>query len=144
MARVSTYLNFAGNTEEAFLFYKSVFGGEFTGEIQRMGDVPTMEGQPALPEDTKNMVMHVEFPILAGHMLMGTDAPESMGFSLQPGNNVFINLEPDTLEEASHLFAALSEGGKVEMPLQEMFWGAHFGSLTDKFGMKWMVNCATQ
>lgn len=144
MARVSTYLNFAGNTEEAFLFYKSVFGGEFTGEIQRMGDVPTMEGQPALPEDTKNMVMHVELPILAGHVLMGTDAPESMGFSLQPGNSVFINLEPDTLEEASRLFAALSEGGKVEMPLQKMFWGAHFGSLTDKFGMKWMVNCAAQ
>ncbi len=144
MARVSTYLNFAGNTEEAFLFYKSVFGGEFTGEIQRMGDVPTTEGQPALPEDTKDMVMHVELPILGGHVLMGTDAPESMGFSLQPGNNVFMNLEPDTLEEASRLFSALSEGGKVEMPLQKMFWGDHFGSLTDKFGMKWMVNCATK
>jgi PhnB protein len=144
MARVSTYLNFAGNTEEAFLFYKSVFGGEFIGEIRRMSDVPTMEGQPVLSEDTKNMVMHVELPILAGHVLMGTDVPESMGFSLRPGNNVSINLEPDTLEEASRLFAALAEGGQVEMPLQEMFWGDNFGSLTDKFGVKWMVNCAAK
>ncbi len=144
MARVSTYLNFAGNTEEAFLFYKSIFGGEFIGGIRRMSDVPTMEGQPVLSEDTKNMVMHVELPILAGHVLMGTDVPESMGFSLRPGNNVSINLEPDTLEEASRLFAALAEGGQVEMPLQEMFWGDNFGSLTDKFGVKWMVNCAAK
>ena len=73
---------------------------------------------------------------------MGTDAPESMGFKLNPGNNTHIMLEPDALEEAQRLFAALSEGGTVSMPITKMFWGAHFGSLTDRFGIQWMVNCA--
>ena len=84
--------------------------------------------------------MHVALPTLGGHMLMGTDAPESMGFTVTPGNNVYINLEPDTKEEADKLFAALSEGGKVEMAMQDMFWGDYFGSFEDKFGIKWMVN----
>jgi PhnB protein len=142
MARVSTYLNFSRNTEEAFNFYKSVFGTEFDGGIQRMSDVPPQEGQPPLAEEDKNLVMHVALPILAGHVLMGTDAPESMNFKVRPGNNVYINLEPDTRAETDELFKALSEGGKVEMPLQEMFWGDYFGSLTDKFGVQWMFNCA--
>lgn len=141
MARTSTYLNFTRNTEEAFLFYQSVFGGEFIGGINRMGDVPVTEGQPPITEEDKNLIMHIALPILGGHMLMGTDAPESMGFSLTKGNNVFINLEPDTKEEAKNLFAKLSEGGTIGMPLQDMFWGATFGSLTDKFGIQWMVNC---
>jgi PhnB protein len=141
MSRVSTYLNFKRNTEEAFNFYKSVFGTEFVGEIHRMGDVPTQEGQPPLREDDKNLVMHVTLPILGGHMLMGTDAPESMGFNLEMGNNIYINLEPDTRAEADRLFAALAEGGKIEMPLQVMFWGDYFGSLKDKFGVQWMMNC---
>ena len=72
---------------------------------------------------------------------MGTDAPESMGFTLTQGNNLFINLEPDTRTETDRLFKALSEGGKVEMPLQEMFWGGYFGSLADRFGIRWMFNC---
>ena len=96
MARVSTYLNFARNTEEAFNFYKSVFGTEFKGGISRMGEVPQQEGRPAMAEADKNLVMHVALPILGGHMLMGTDAPESMGFTLAFGNNIYINLEPDT------------------------------------------------
>lgn len=142
MASVSTYLNFNGNTEEAFNFYKSVFGTEFQGQgIMRMGDVPPQEGQPPLSEKDKNMVMHVMLPILGGHQLMGTDACESMGFNLTFGNNIHINLEPDTRAETDRLFNALSEGGKVEVPLQEMFWGDYFGSLTDKFGVKWMFNC---
>jgi PhnB protein len=144
MSRVSTYLNFPRSTEEAFNFYKSVFGGEFTSEISRMGDVPQPEGAPAGAEEDKNLVMHVELPILGGHVLMGTDAPESMGFTLNFGNNVYINLEPDTRVETDRLFAALSEGGKVGMPLQEMFWGGYFGSCTDQYGVLWMFNCASK
>lgn len=141
MARTSTYLNFARNTEEAFNFYKSVFGGEFQGGIQRMGNVPAQEGQPELSEEDKQLVMHVALPILGGHVLMGTDAPESMGFTVSFGNNVYINLEPDTREETERLFAGLSEGGKVGMELQEMFWGGYYGSCVDKFGVQWMFNC---
>jgi len=142
MASVSTYLNFPRETEEAFNFYKSVFGTEFKGEINRMGEVPTQEGQPPIAEEDKNLVMHIALPILGGHMLMGTDAPESMGFKVNFGNNIYINLEPDTREETDKLFKSLSEGGEVEMPMQEMFWGDYFGSLTDKYGVKWMFNCA--
>ncbi|MFC4873474.1 VOC family protein [Negadavirga shengliensis] len=141
MARVSTYLNFPRNTEEAFNFYKSVFGTQFFGEIMRMGDVPPMEGVPACADSDKNLVMHVELPILGGHTLMGTDAPESMGFNLNFGDNVHINLEPDTRKETKRLFDALSEGGKVTMELQDMFWGDYFGSCVDKFGVNWMFNC---
>lgn len=144
MARVSTYLNFPRTTEEAFLFYKSVFGSEFSAPISRMGEVPPAEGQPPLAEADRNLVMHVALPILAGHVLMGTDAPESMGFRLTPGNNVYINLEPDTRSETDRLFAALAAGGEVEMPLQEMFWGGYFGSLVDRFGIRWMFNCASK
>ena len=85
MARTSTYLNFARSTEEAFNFYKSVFGTEFVGGIARFGDVPVQEGQPAMSDDDKQLVMNVQLPILGGHLLMGTDAPESMGFQAQPG-----------------------------------------------------------
>jgi PhnB protein len=142
MARVSTYLNFGRNTEEAFNFYKSVFGGEFTsGGIARMKDVPPSPGAPPIAEADKNLVMHIELPITGGHMLMGTDAPESMGFKVNFGNNIHINLEPDTKAETKKLFDALSAGGKVTMPLQDMFWGAYFGSCTDKFGLQWMFNC---
>lgn len=142
MATVSTYLNFSRNTEEAFLFYKSVFGGEFSGGgIARMGDFPPAPGSPAISEEDKNLIMHMELPILNGHLLMGTDAPESMGFHLKSGNNVYINLDPDTRAETKRLFDALSAGGHVEMELQQMFWGAYYGSCTDKFGIHWMFNC---
>ena len=144
MARVSTYLNFPRSTEAAFVFYRSVFGGEFNGPIHRFADMPAAPGQPPLAKADRNLVMHVELPILAGHVLMGTDAPESMGFTCAPGNNVYINLEPDTRAEADRLFNALADGGKVEMPLQDMFWGAYFGSCTDRFGVRWMVNCAAR
>src|SRR3989344_7652206 len=113
MARVSTYLNFPRSTEEAFNFYKSVFGGEFTGPINRFSSVPPQEGAPPMAEADKNLVMHVELSILGGHVLMGTDATESMGFTVTPGNNVYINLEPDTQAETDTLFKALSEGGKI-------------------------------
>lgn len=141
MARTSTYLNFMGKTEEAFGFYGSVFETKPVGPIARMGDVPPSPGMPALSEAEKGYVMHVALPILGGHVLMGTDALESMGHKLTFGNNVSLNLEPDTRKETDRLFARLSDGGKVEMPLQDMFWGGYFGHLTDKFGVKWMFNC---
>lgn len=144
MSRVSTYLNFPRSTEQAFLFYRSVFGGDFTGPIHRFSEVPAAPGQPPLAEEDKNLVMHVELPILAGHALMGTDAPGSMGFTLNQGNNVYINLEPDTRAETDRLFKALAVNGKIEMPLQEMFWGDYFGNLADQFGVHWMFNCRSK
>ena len=145
MARVSIYLNFPRHTEEAFNFYKSVFGGEFTGNrIARFKDIPPSEGMPPMAEEDKNLVMHVELPILGGHMLMGTDAPETMGFRVNFGNNIYINLEPDTKQETTKLFKALSKEGKITMELQDMIWGAYFGSCTDKYGIQWMFNCSTK
>lgn len=144
MARTSTYLNFERNTEEAFNFYKSVFGTEFIGGISRFADVPPSEGEPEMREEDKQLVMNVQLPILGGHILMGTDAPESMGFTLNQGNNVYIALQPDTRAEADKLFAALSDGANVEMPLQDMFWGDYFGSLVDRYGVQWMVSTSSK
>lgn len=141
-ARVCTYLNFPGNTEEAFLFYKSVFKTTFNGPgIQRFGDLPADANQPPVDDSVKNMVLHVELPTLANHILMGTDAPKEMGFTVTQGNNMHISLEPETRAEAKRIFDELSAGGTISMPLQDMFWGAYFGSFTDKFGINWMVNC---
>jgi PhnB protein len=142
MASVSTYLNFSRNTEEAFNFYKKVFGTEFQGDIIRMSAAPTAPGQPPLAEADKNLVMHVSLPITGGHLLMGTDAPESMGFTVKFGNNIYINVNPDTRKETKKLFDAISEGGQVTMALADQFWGDYFGSCRDKFGVEWMFNCA--
>lgn len=145
MAKVSVYLNFDRNTEEAFNYYKQVFGTEFQAPIARMGEVPPQEGVPAISEEDKNLVMHVALPIFGEFVLMGSDAPESIGFKkIVMGNNVFINLEPDTRSEADSLFAALSLEGTVDMPMQEMFWGDYFGSCIDKFGVCWMFNCSSK
>jgi uncharacterized glyoxalase superfamily protein PhnB/uncharacterized protein YndB with AHSA1/START domain len=141
-ARVTTYLNFSGNTEEAFLFYKSVFKSEFSGKgIQRFEDIPAEAGHPPIAEAIKKMVLHVELPILGGHVLMATDAPKEMGFTLTQGNNMHICLEPQTKAETKKLFDALSEGGNIVMPLADMFFGAYFGECTDRFGINWMFNC---
>ena len=143
MARTSTYLNFPRNTEEVFHFYRSVFGGEFGGNgISRFKDVPPSPDMPPLPEADMDLVMHIELPIVGGHMLMGTDAPESMGFHVKFGNNIYINLEPDTKSETKKLFEALSAEGTVTMELQDMFWGDYFGSCIDKYGVQWMFNCS--
>ena len=143
MSRVSTYLNFSRNTEQAFAFYKTVFGTEYLTDIHRMGESGCDPEKP-LSEEDKQLVMHVALPILGGHVIMGTDAPETMGLKLTQGNNVHLNLEPDTRAETDRLFAALSAGGKVEMPLQEMFWGDYFGSIVDRFGIHWMFNCTSK
>jgi PhnB protein len=139
MARVSTYLNFAKSTEAAFRFYAGVFGTSVVGPM-RFGDIPAGPGQPPVPDSVKNLVMHIELPTLGGHVLMGTDAPEEMGFQLTQGNTTHIMLEPDTKEEGTRLFQALAADGEVKMPLQDMFWGDYYGELKDKFGVLWMVN----
>lgn len=141
MARVSTYLNFPRTTEQAFLFYRSVFGTEFSAPITRFKDAPTIPEQPQVSAADAELVMHVELPILAGHVLMGTDACDSTGPNLTQGNSVYLNLEPDSRAETDRLFHALAEGGEVEMDLQVMFWGGYYGSLVDRFGMRWMFNC---
>ena len=146
MASVSTYLNFTRETEAAFLFYKSVFGTEFAGPIMRFKDVPAQEGcgEASANSTDGELIMHVCLPILGGHMLMGTDAPEAMGFKLTLGNTIHLNLQPDSRTETDRLFTALAEGGNVDTKPQEMFWGDYFGSLTDKFGIPWMLNCTSK
>jgi PhnB protein len=140
MARVSTYVNFLGNTEEAFEFYRSVFGTEYIGTIARMGDVPSNPDVPPLSDAEQRMVMHVELPILGGHVLMGTDMIESMGHQLRIGNNTTIMLEPDTRAEADRLYLALSAGGSDATGMMDMPWNAYWGVCLDRFGIRWMVN----
>lgn len=140
MSRVCTYLNFMGETEDAFRFYGSVFGTQITGDFARMGDVPSGPDAPALSDAEKKLVAHVELPILAGHVLMGTDMVESMGHQLRVGNNVTICLEPDTRAETDRLYAALSDGGSESTGMQPMPW-AYWGCTLDRFGIRWMFNC---
>jgi PhnB protein len=140
MSRVSTYLNFMGDTEEAFNFYGSVFGTKFDGEIARMGDMPAEPGAPQLSAAEKDLVAHIELPILAGHVLMGTDMLESMGHELKVGNNVTICLEPDTRAETDRLYDALCAGGSESTGMQDMPW-AYWGCTLDRFGIRWMFNC---
>lgn len=143
-ARVTTYLNFNGNTEEAIKFYKKVFNGEFTGYgLQRFEDITLPEGNPPMNDADKKLILHAELSILGGHVLMATDAPESMGFKLIAGNNMHINVEPESREETERIFNELSEGGNVTMPLADMFFGAYYGSLTDKYGINWMLHYQT-
>jgi len=136
MATMNTYLNFPGNTEEAFNFYKSVFGGEFA-VLQRFKDYPEACG--GVPATQLNQIMHVALPIGKHNMLMATDALESMG-KLTIGTNISISLSVDSEKEADTLFNSLAAGGTVTMPLQKMFWNAYFGMVTDKFDIQWMVN----
>lgn len=140
MSKVSIYLNFQGKTEEAFNFYKTVFGTEFSDDIMRNRDIPSHPDMPELPEHEKNMVMHVGLPILGGTVIMGTDMLESMGHKVVVGNNTTINLEPDTKEETERLFNALSDGATNVAPLADQFWGAMWGCLLDKYGIRWMFN----
>jgi PhnB protein len=141
MSRVSTYLNFMGQTEEAFRFYASVFGTEVVEPIARMGDMPSDPNGPPLAEGEKDMVMHIELPILAGHVLMGTDMLESMGHQLRTGNNMTLNLELEDRGETERIFGLLSEGGSDQFGLQDMPWGAYWGTCADRFGVRWMFNC---
>lgn len=135
--KLHTYLNFAGKTEEAFNFYKSVIGGQLT-PIVRFKDMP-MEGVKISKED-ESKVMHVGLQVTPDHMIMGTDSLESLGQKLVVGNNVYISIHPDSKEEADRIFNALSAGGKIQMPIADQVWGDYYGNFTDKFGVQWMVN----
>lgn len=140
MPKLNSYLNFDGTAEAAFNYYKSIFGGEFRGEIFRMGSAPGCEN---LSEDSKNRVLHIALPI-GDDLLMASDIIPEMGQTLTAGNNNYISIFPDSREQAKDFFDKLSDGGSVEMPLEDQFWGDYYGSCTDKFGVKWMVNFSAQ
>ena len=139
MPAINPYLTFKNNCEEAFGFYRSVFGGEFQGPgVARMGDMDC--GDQPMPEEAKNLVMHVALPIGEGTILMGSDAPEGFGPPLNVGNNISVAIKTDSVEESDRLFNGLSAGGNVTMPMSDAPWGAYFGMFTDKFGINWMIN----
>lgn len=133
--KLNPYLNFNGNAIEAFKFYQSVFGGEMN--VMKMDSAP---GLDHLTAEEKEMALHVSIPIGNGQLLMASDCLESLGQTLQMGNNNYISLSPDSREEADRIFNELSAGGAVEMPMEDMFWGDYFGSFKDKFGVCWMIN----
>ena len=139
MATFNTYLNFNGNTEEAFNHYRSVFGGEFAG-IMRWKDMPgACGGDGTVPIEDQEKIMHMSLPLGGGQVLMGTDALKSTG-EVSMGTNFHIVIGPESKEEADRFFSALADGGKTTMPLQDTFWGAYYGMLTDRFGVQWMIN----
>lgn len=137
MATTNTYLTFNGNCEEAFNFYKSAFGGEFT-YIGRFGEMPPSE-ECTMSEADKNKIMHVSLPI-GSSVLMGSDTGEAWASSFVQGNNFSVSISASSKAEADHLFAALSSGGQITMPLGDTFWGDYFGMLTDQFGVQWMIS----
>ena len=136
MPVINPYLCFNGNTEEAFEFYKSVFGGEFTVKV-RFSEMPSEKPMPA---SAANQLAHVSLPIGKGNLLMGSDAPEGFGPPLTIGNNFSVSVSTDSEAEADKLFNGLSSGGKITMPIGKAPWGAYFGMFTDKFGISWMVS----
>jgi PhnB protein len=139
MASVSTYVNTLGRTEEAFEFYRSVFGGEFS-DLVRFGDMDMGSATQALSEAERRCILHIALPILGGHVLEGTDAMASLGHQLTAGNNFSINLHPDSREEADRLYAGLSVGSAHAPGMADMPWGAYWGSFEDRFGIRWMIN----
>lgn len=143
MRRIDPYLNFPGTTEEAFNFYKTVFGGEFEGSIMRFKDVADLPNKDQMSEDELNKIMHISLKF-GEHRLMATDAIPSFGQTITPGNNMSICLQPDSRDEADRIFAALSEGGEIEMPPTDMFWGGYFASWRDKYGIQWMFEFSEQ
>lgn len=139
MKSINPYLIFPGNTEEAFTFYKKVFGGDFLGGIYRFEGTP---GSENLSAEDRQKIMHVALPMGPGNMLMANDTLPFMG-ALTFGNNINLQIYCDSKGEADKLFSSLSDGGKVEMPIADQFWGDYFGSLVDKFGINWMITYAT-
>jgi PhnB protein len=138
MAQINPYLNFNGNCEEAFNFYKSVFGGEFP-MVSRFKDMPPAEGKSVSPVDGEK-IMHVSLPISKETVLMGSDVGGEWAENIVEGSNVQLSINVDSEEEAGRIFNGLSAGGQVKMPLEKTFWGALFGMFTDRFGIHWMVN----
>ena len=138
MATINAYLTFDGTCEEAFNFYKSVFGGDFP-MVGKFGDMPPQEGMPPISDEVKNRILHMSLPISAETVLMGSDTMPGI-HDHQVGNNISLSINTDSREESDRVFNGLSAGGKVSMPLADTFWGAYFGMWTDKFGINWMVN----
>lgn len=139
MSRVSTYLNFMGNTEDAFAFYKDLFGTDYCSPVMRLGDAP-LPPELDLSEADRQLIMNIQLPITAGHVLMGTDLVASMGHELRVGNNTTVHLEVDTRAEADRLYDALSAESAEFAPMQDQFWGAYWGSCLDRFGIRWMIS----
>lgn len=137
MATTNTYLTFKGNCEQAFDFYKSVFGGDFN-YIGRFGDMPESKDYN-VPESKKNQIMHVGLSI-GTSILMGSDTGGDWAPTFVQGNNFSVSVTAESKEEADRIFEALSQGGKITMPLERTFWGDYFGMLTDQFGINWMVS----
>lgn len=137
MQFVTPYLNFNGNAEEAFEFYRSVFGGEFQG-IVRFRDFG--EGEMDVPEEDKEKIAHISLPLVGSVNLMASDVVGPQAASFNVGNNVYIYLEAETADEADRLFSSLSEGGVAEMPLQPTGWAEKYGSCVDRFGVQWMIS----
>jgi PhnB protein len=136
---INPYLTFAGNCEEAFNFYRSVFGGKF-GYVGRFGEMPPMEGHPPMPESEKNKIMHMSLPISQETILMGSDSSEAFGHATVIGNNFSISVNAKSQSEADRLYNGLSAGGQKTMPMSKTFWGSYFGMLTDRFGIQWMLS----
>lgn len=139
MAKVSTYLNFQGQTEEALASYAKIFGTEVT-MLSRFSDMPAAAGGPELPEAEKNLVLHAELPIVGGHLLQATDMLQSLGQHTRIGNNTTLCIEPDSRHEADRLYDALSDGGSEGQPMGDMPWGAYWGVTLDRYGIRWMIN----
>jgi len=137
MAKLNVYLNFAGNAEKAFNFYRSVFGGEFRN-ITRFKDMP-MPGV-TIPKGDESKIMHIALPVGKDDVLMASDVLEGFGHKLVMGNNATVSIAADSKEEADRVFKALSAGGKIDMPLANQQWGDYYGDFTDKFGVRWMVD----
>jgi PhnB protein len=142
MKNLNIYLNFNGNCEEAFLFYKSVLGGEFP-YIGRYKEMPQKEGCDPMPEELGNRIMHISLVTGNGFMIMGSDTGGDWAPNFQMGNNFAISITAESKEEADRIFNGLSQGGIATMPLQDTFWGDYFGMCTDKFGVNWMISFAT-
>ena len=134
MALINPYINFNGNAEEAFTFYKSVFGGEFAN-IMRFGDM----SNPNIPESENNKIMHIALPI-GKNVLMGNDVPEFMGPVNENENRSKISISTESKEEADVIFIGLSVGGQIEMPIGDSPWGSYFAMFRDKYGIEWMVD----
>jgi len=142
MTTLNVYLNFNGNCEEAFNFYKSVFGGEFP-YLGRYKDMPVQEGQESCTQETGDKIMHVSLAISNETIIMGCDIGGEWAKTFQKGNNFSLSITADSKEEADRLFNGLSAGGLVTMPMANTFWSDYFGMLTDQFGINWMVSFAT-
>lgn len=138
MASINPYLTFNGNCEDAFNFYKSVFGGEFA-YVGRFSEMPPQEGK-TMPAEESNRIMHISLPIGNGAALMGSDTGGEWAQGFTPGNNFSISINADSKEEADTLFNGLAAGGQITMPMSNTFWGSYFGMCIDKFGISWMMS----